>query len=331
MEPGAPPGTFQAILQLNTGSAAGDIAFQYVAMGSSTDSGGNFSTTGIKDLGSPTERRLVVQYNEPGNPFVAPGQAIRIRRASEPALVVARHVFYNNSAFDSRRAAADAGDDSAIDATVVAGLPGGPLGRDHFTSYSRGINGLMLDIAGLPGGAGPGADDFEFRLLNLPTVDPWTPVALTPQVAIRRGAGADGSDRLTLVLPDAAVRNTWLEVKLLANERTGLSTPELCYFGNLVGDVVPTPDPGGSSFHSRVEALDLREVRAARGQPAAPVAIASRADINRDGRVNLFDEALVRANLLRSLYHRLAPLPDAIAGSTGRLSARRRPADYLLG
>jgi hypothetical protein len=45
-----------------------------------------------------------------------------------------------------------------------------------------------------------------------------------------------GTDRVTLICPDGAVKNTWLQVTVLANQRTGLSTPESFYFGSLVGE-----------------------------------------------------------------------------------------------
>ena len=81
---------------------------------------------------------------------------------------------------------------------------------------------------------------------------------VVPQsVTVRRGAGAGGSDRVTLVFADNAIRNTWLRVTLLAGAATGLAAPDVFAFGNLPGD---TGD-GSTSF--RVNALDLASVKRA--------------------------------------------------------------------
>jgi hypothetical protein len=316
---GGVPVMFQAILQLNTGASSGNIIYQYGA-------GGGLvvlspSTTGIKDAGSDPGRRLVVQYNERENPMVANGRAILVRRASSPAQVVGRHVFYNNSAFDGRRAAADAGDDAAIAPDKIAALPGARLGLVQMTNYSRGLNGIIVDVAGLPPDAADslGAADFRFRTGRGTDLATWTDAAAQPTVSVRRGAGPGASDRVTLVWPDGAVRNTWLEVTVLANDHTGLATPHTFHFGNLVGDT----GAGGDRAGLRVDALDLAAVRrgfsADASDPAGP---AARLDFNRDGRVTATDYFLARQNLSASLGSPfVAPAPPA-AATTAAAAAR---------
>ncbi|NIM48763.1 MAG: hypothetical protein GTO22_05815, partial [Gemmatimonadales bacterium] len=80
------------------------------------------------------------------------------------AEVVGRYVFYNDSAFDGDDPAAGAEDDNAIATDKTALLPGGTATFANYTSYSRGINGIMVDIAGLPAGDTLDADDFAFRV-----------------------------------------------------------------------------------------------------------------------------------------------------------------------
>lgn len=71
------------------------------------------------------------------------------RRLLSAAQVVGRDVFYNNSYFDGRNPAADTSDDNAIATDKQALLPGQTASFTNYTSYSKGINGVMVDIAGL--------------------------------------------------------------------------------------------------------------------------------------------------------------------------------------
>src|SRR5256885_305653 len=65
--------------------------------------------------------------------------------------VVGRYVFYNHSAFDGNDIAANASDEGAIAVDKNALLPGETAGFVNYTSYSRGINGVAVDVAGGPG------------------------------------------------------------------------------------------------------------------------------------------------------------------------------------
>jgi ELWxxDGT repeat protein len=196
-----------------------------------------------------------------------------------PSAVVDRHVFYNDSGFDGRNPAANAGDDAAIATDKHARLPGQAGSFDNVTSYVRGINGVMIDVANLPAGQSLSADDFELSS------------AAPDSISVRRGAGANGSDRVTLAWAQG-VRNGWLRVMVKATAATGLSSPDVFSFGNLVGETGDASTPG------RVSALDLVTVRRA-AFSAAP--ITSPLDLNRDGRVNALDLAAVRGALGRVL------------------------------
>jgi hypothetical protein len=114
-------------------------------------------------------------------------------------------------------------------------------------------------------------------------------------VTVRRGAGVNGSDRLTLTWPDGAIRNRWLRITVPAGAATGLATPDFFAFGNLAGDA-GTADP---SAPPRVDAADVIAVLRARAAFAADVI--NRLDFNRDGRVDVRDLVIARANLGKSL------------------------------
>jgi hypothetical protein len=92
--------------------------------------------------------------------------------------------------------------------------------------------------------------------------------------------------------PDGAIKNQWLEVTVLANERTRLAAPDVFSFGSLIGET------GDGSGTLRVNALDLGAVKRALNSASA---VDGPYDFNRDGRVNALDLGAVKANLNRSL------------------------------
>ena len=76
-----------------------------------------------------------------------------------------RYLFYNNSYWDNKDPAANAADDNAIALDKVALLPGRSATFSNYSSYSRGLNGIMIDVKGLPGASLTTAD-FTFRYGN---------------------------------------------------------------------------------------------------------------------------------------------------------------------
>src|SRR6185369_6769252 len=82
---------------------------------------------------------------------------LRLRRLQ----VAARDVFYNNSAFDGRSGAIGDADDGAIAPDKVL-LPAVQTpGAGNVTGYSKGINGVMVDVAELL--TPPALSDFSFK------------------------------------------------------------------------------------------------------------------------------------------------------------------------
>ncbi|MHC4294767.1 MAG: hypothetical protein ACYSTL_04205, partial [Planctomycetota bacterium] len=70
-------------------------------------------------------------------------------------------VFHNNSYYDGNNAAANVADDSAIDTSKNAGVPGVPASYANVVANRKGINGIMVDIMSLIAlGGAPTAGDF---------------------------------------------------------------------------------------------------------------------------------------------------------------------------
>jgi hypothetical protein len=223
----------------------------------------------------------------------------------EAAEVVGRLAFYNNSAFDGRGATADARDDAAVATDKQALLPMQTATFANLTAYARGINGIFLDVRNLPGAGGGAAAlsaaDFVFKAGI--TGDPamWPDAPPPTSVTVRRGAGTGGSDRVTLTWPDGAIKNRWLRVQVLANSRTALASPDVFYFGNLVGEC----GNGTSAAGFVVNGSDVRLTRSKLFTRHA--GIANRYDFNRDRAVNSLDMAVVRSRQSSSLPVLSAP------------------------
>jgi probable HAF family extracellular repeat protein len=222
----------------------------------------------------------------------SPAGAIHAALLVPNGTVAGRHVFYNHSAFDGHDAAPGAADDAAIapdkQPLLGAGAGAGAATLANVTNYSRGINGVMIDLAGA--GGTPGEDDYDFRVGTEGSPEAWSPAPRPVSVTVRPGAGAGGSDRVTVIWEDGTIRNQWLQVTVRPSATTGLGSPDVFYVGNVVGEAM-APFPKGPF------AVDARDLVATRlHMRAAPVAITEMADFNRDRRVDARDLAIVRAN-----------------------------------
>jgi ELWxxDGT repeat protein len=236
--------------------------------------------------------------------------------------VVGRHVFYNNSFFDGNNAGANSADDAAIDTSKSALLPGGTAGFANYTGYSRGLNGLMIDLANRAGGTLTAAD-FAFKVGNNNNPASWATLATAPSVSVRAGAGLGGSDRVTLIWPDGAIAKTWLQATVLATANTGLSSPDVFYFGNAVGEV------GNSTSNAIVTSADESLIRINFTTGFGTVPVTSPYDIDKNRFVQASDAALSRANQTTAFTAlRLIVLPpEAALGSGG---AALRPIEPAL-
>jgi Raf kinase inhibitor-like YbhB/YbcL family protein len=203
--------------------------------------------------------------------------------------VLSRLVFYNQSIFDGENAAANAADDAAIATNKQALLPGQTASFANYSSYNRGINGMMIDVLGLPGT--PTAGDFTFKVGNVNDPTTWSNGPTPTSVSVRPGAGVDGSDRITLLWPDGAIRNQWLQVILWPNQRTGLTSPDVFYFGSAVGE------SGNETDNANVSITDELLARNNATTGGANTPVTSRFDFNRDGRISVIDQLLARNNL----------------------------------
>jgi hypothetical protein len=223
------------------------------------------------------------------------GEGIYVLRAMTLGTpgVVARQIFYNNSVFDAT-AGPSASDDLAIAIDKQALLPGETASFANYTSYSRGINGLLIDLAALPGNALT-AGDFTFKVGNSDDPQTWVDAPAPASITVRGGAGRAGADRVTLIWPDRAIQKQWLQVTVLANAHTGLTAPDVFYFGNAMGDS-GFNNPQGYATVTSIDQLGPRNNPRNMFPESDQAAITFPYDYNRDKRVSAADQLIARIN-----------------------------------
>ena len=204
----------------------------------------------------------------------------------EFAAVVGRNIFYNGSAF---------GDAIATDKRAL--LPGETASFENYTSFDRGINGIVIDLTDATNTSAITPDDFEFSIGPGGDPDSWAPLphdmlpggVLGGSLEVLAGAGVDLSDRIVLRLPDG-LANIWLKITVKATGNTGLAEDDVFYFANVVGET------GNNDSNMLVNAADVIGVRDNGRSQANLAGIDNRFDFDRDGSVDAVDMVTARDN-----------------------------------
>jgi hypothetical protein len=253
---------------------------------------------------------------------------ITVEESQAAAQITGRHIFYENSLYDDPNRfrddpmgpptgeGANASDDSAIDTSKEALLhvPGNSASFVNYTNYTKGINGIMVDILGA---AKPiELTDFTFEITRNGTSG-ITPLATLPTMTIREGEGEGGADRVTftwLTATEASpvITERWLKVTV--DEGLGLAADDVFYFGNQIAEgngvsegepstLVDTADIGGTRTNLHTGGLNT-------------ALVTDQWDFNKDGLVNTGDIGIVRTHQEPSPLGRLGifTVPGPVAG-----------------
>ena len=232
-----------------------------------------------------------------------------------PTQVVGRHIFYNNSRWDGHDVEADVSDAAAIASDKTALFPNQQGTFANYTNYSGGINGVLIDVQGLPDPQSLTLADFEFRVGRNDSPDTWA-IAPNPQLSVRANEGIDNSDRVTLTWPDNLIQQQWLEVRIKANANTLLTQDDVFYFGNSIGET------GNSTNDTFVNAIDVIAARDNQRGPFDLTSVTNVFDFNRDGLVSSIDVIIARDNQTGPLN--ALPLITPAADSPAAALARER-------
>ena len=166
----------------------------------------------------------------------------------------------------------------------------------------------MIDLAALPPAVTlDPINDLAFTAGNDNTPGAWSAAPAPTSITVRRGAGVNGSDRVTILWPDSAIQDRWLRVTVNATADTGLASPDVFYFGNLAGDT------GNSTSSFTVTISDVALIRSLNGATAP---VTSAADVNHSGQITVSDVAAPRAYNGHTLTLLTAPAAAPAAPAT---------------
>jgi len=222
------------------------------------------------------------------------------------AVVSGRRLFYNQSYFDGNDGAAGASDDNAIASNKLALLPGQTATFANYSSYSKGINGIMVDVKGLPGAVT--ASDFVFKVSDDGASPTWSAAPAPSSLTLR--TLANGDSRISIIWANNVIQKQWLQVSLKANGNTDLPADEVFYFGNSIGET------GNSASNTFVDGSDFAGARDNPHNFLDRALIGDAYDINRDSFVDGSDLAAVRdnsTNFLSALKLITAPVAGPVS------------------
>jgi hypothetical protein len=206
--------------------------------------------------------------------------------------VVNSKVYYRGSSFASN------GINDALDPSkslAKSGTTSRVLSFANVINNSRGINGLVFDVAGLASNH-LSAGDFQFRVSPLGAFNEsqnppssWE-LGPSPSSIIVDVGTAVSPARIRLEWADNEIANRWLQLKVKANAATGLVVPVVYYIGHLFGETTGALS-GGAYL---VQVSDVTQIRSAVGS-VAPVG--SVLDINKNGLVQVSDITAMRSSV----------------------------------
>lgn len=225
--------------------------------------------------------------------------------------VVNSKVYYLRSSFDG------SGVDAALDTSkslAKSGAGARELTFDNLINNTRGINGLVFDVAGLAA-TSLTASDIAFRMSPLGSFNEaanppssWAAAPAPSDIVVTAGTSSTPA-RVRIEWPDGAIVNRWLQIKLLDNANTGLRSPQVYYLGHLRGETTGTLSSGSYI----VQVADVLKIRPEVGSTAN---VSSILDINKNGLIQVSDILAFRTDVgLLSL--RNITIPAAGSGSEG--------------
>lgn len=121
--------------------------------------------------------------------------------------------------------------------------------------------------------------DFIFRVGNDNDPSGWSAAPPPESTIVREDAGANGSDRITVIWNDGSITQQWLQVTVLANTDTDLPRDDVFYYGNPIAEINGVPANGQFVFDAAD--IDTLNVSGQYGQSGQTVN--SPVDFDRDG------------------------------------------------
>jgi methionine-rich copper-binding protein CopC len=230
----------------------------------------------------------------------------------EPAAIVDQSIYYRGSSFSQGGSNIAAALDTSK-SIAKAGLVSQTLSYANLINTTRGINGMVLDVAGLAS-TNLTAADFVFRmsptgLFNEAANPPssWATAPAPTGILVTPGTSSTPA-RVRIEWDDNAIANRWLQLQVLANANTGLPITQVYYFGHLQGEVNGTVI-GGAFF---VTTQDQSAVL-----PLGSATVTTVRDLDKNGFVTTQDLTTVRNSIIAGRALRVITIPPAGSASEG--------------
>lgn len=188
------------------------------------------------------------------------------------------------------------------------------LSYANVINTTRGVNGLVFDVAGLAA-TSLAASDFTFKVsptgaFNEAANPPSSWASAEEPTAIAVIAGSETAPaRVIVEWRDTAIMNRWLQIKILANSTTGLREPQVYYIGHLLGETTGTLSSGSYG----VQVADITRISSAVGTTAL---VTSVIDLNKNGLIQVSDITAMRARVGVGQLRNIT-IPPAGSGSEG--------------
>jgi hypothetical protein len=300
--------------------AVGSIYLRVIRSG--TAYSGYYSTDGvswtqigsaqtISAIGATANAGLAVSADSNGNLATAV-----FTNVSLIAGVANQYLFYfGSSAFNDSATSPSSADYNAIATDKSALSPGQTATFANVSSYSDGINGILIDFGNETAGVTFTASDFAFAVGNNNTPVSWA-TAPAP-MAIATWIGPNGDTFADIAWANNAIQEEWLQVTVVADANTHLASNDVFYFGSLIGATGSSTASNGTVL--QVTAADLVATQN-NASLLSSVSITNLYDFNRDGYVTAADFVLCQDNatLLGGLNYITPDDSDAalLAGTT---------------
>ena len=225
------------------------------------------------------------------------------------AAVSGRSVFYKGSGFQSVGGVAAATDSTKV--ILQSSSVAQTTNRNNVSNYTRGINGIVLEVAGLASST-LSASDFVFRVAppgasGVVNPSTWANAPAPSSISVTAGSPS----RIQLEWADNVIQNTWLQIIVRANANTGLGANTAFYFGSAAGDA-DLISAGGAY---RIGVPDLSAVQGAIS--SALVGINNSLDIDKNRRVGIPDLSFVQGRISATAILNDITIPAAGSASEG--------------
>ncbi len=227
-----------------------------------------------------------------------------------------RQVYYKGSSFASIVV-----DNALAPNKVLAQSGAAPqtLNYSNLINTTRGINGIVLDVAGLAS-ASLTASDFAIRVSPTGFFDEaanppssWAAAPAPTGIFVTPGTATTPA-RVRLEWADNAIENRWLQIRILANANTGLLSSQVYYLGHLRGEI-NGQTIGGAYFVNNADLTAALPV----GQAAT---VGNTRDVDKNGFVLNADFIIIRLGIINGLVLQNITIPVAGSANEGAFGMR---------